>query len=86
MNGKGLLEDQVYKDIYLDNRTGMSIKQRKDRFFSILGEAIKADGSLFQWFLKVLIDAGTLLLENRAQRLTKKYEELAAGNYKYTFV
>ena len=73
---KGVMKDDKKRSIVGDRMTGLSEVERKNKLLNILKDTVAVDGSIFTWFIQILIDYDTRLSKSIAKKLKEKYEEV----------
>ena len=73
---KGVMKDDKKRSIVSDRMTGFTEVERKNRLFDILKDTVAVDGSIFTWFIQILIDYDTRLSKSIAKKLKEKYDEV----------
>ena len=72
---KGVMKDDKKRSI-LDRMAGLTEVERKNKLFDILKDTVAEDGSIFTWFIQILIDYDTRLSKSIAKKLKEKYDEV----------
>ena len=72
---RGVMTDDQKRSI-LDSMTGLTKVERMDKLLNILKDTVAVDGSIFTWFIQILIDYDTVLSKIGAEKLKKKYDEV----------
>ena len=75
-----LLEKKVInvelKTEVMDAKCGLTDDERKERLLKVLAESVKVFGiNLFRYIIKILKEEDTLLADNAAEILLKKYTD-----------
>ena len=74
-----LLEKKVInaeqKTEVMDEKCGLTIDERKEKLLKVLADTIKVIGKPFEYMIKILKDEDTLLADNAAETLLKKYTD-----------
>ena len=74
-----LLEKKVInaelKTEVMDEKCGLTIDERKEKLLKVLAESVKVVGKLFGYMIKILKDEDTVLADNAAETLLKKYTD-----------
>ena len=74
-----LLEKKVInaeqKTEVMDEKCGLTIDERKEKLLKVLADTIKVIGKPFGYMIKILKDEDTLLADNAAETLLKKYTD-----------
>ena len=73
---KGVMKDDKKRSIVGDRMTGLTEVERKNKLFDILKDTVAVDGSIFTWFIQILIDYDTRLSKSIANKLKEKYDEV----------
>ena len=73
---KGVMKDDKKRSIVSDRMTGLSEVERKNKLLNILKDTVAVDGSIFTWFIQILIDYDTRLSKSIANKLKEKYDEV----------
>ena len=71
---KGVMKDHQKRNI-LDNMIGLTEVQRMNKLLNILKDAVQLDGSIFTWFIQILVEYDTLISRSIAKKLQEKYKE-----------
>ena len=76
-----LLEKKVInvelKTEVMDTKCGLTVDERKEKLLKVLTDSIKVVGKLFGYMIKILKDEDTVLADNAAETLLKKYTDYA---------
>ena len=72
---KGVMKDHQKRSIVGDRMTGLSEVQRMNKLLNILKDAVQLDGSIFTWFIQILVEYDTLISKSIANKLQEKYKE-----------
>ena len=70
------MKDDKKRSIVSDRMTGLSEVERKNKLLNILKDTVAVDGSIFTWFIQILIDYDTRLSKSIANKLKEKYDEV----------
>ena len=73
---KGVMKDHQKRNI-LDSMIGLTEVQRMNKLLNILKDAIQLNGSIFTWFIQILVEYDTLISTSIAKKLQEKYKEEA---------
>ena len=73
---KGVMTDDERRSIVDERMTGLSEVERKNKLLNILKDTVAVDGSIFTWFIQILIDYDTRLSKSIANKLKEKYDEV----------
>ena len=73
---KGVMKDDEKRSIVGDRMTGLTEVERKNKLFDILKDTVAVDGSIFTWFIQILIDYDTRISKIIANKLKEKYDEV----------
>ena len=72
-----LLEKKVInaelKTEVMDAKCGLTVDERKEKLLKVLAESVKVVGKLFEYMIKILKEEDTVLADNAAKMLLKKY-------------
>ena len=72
----GVMTDDKKRSIVGDRMTGLTEVERKNKLLNILKDTVAVDGSIFTWFIQILIDYDTRLSKSIAKKLKEKYDEV----------
>ena len=61
----------------MDAKCGLTVDERKEKLLKVLADSIKVVGKLFGYMIKILKDEDTVLADNAAETLLKKYTDYA---------
>lgn len=61
------------RELVTDNEAGFSTDWQRDKLLDILRDTAKFDGSVFEWFIKVLEDHNTRISMKIAQNFREQY-------------
>ena len=74
-----LLEKKVisaeFKTEVMDEKCGLTADERKEKLLKVLAESVRVLGKLFGYVIKILKEENTLLADNAAEILLKKYTD-----------
>ena len=74
-----LLEKKVInaelKTKVMDEKCGLTVDERKEKLLKVLAESVKVVGKLFEYMIKILKEEDTVLADNAAEMLLKKYTD-----------
>ena len=59
----------------MDPKCGLTADERKDKLLKVLADSIKIVGKLFGYMVKILKDENTVLSDNAAETILKKYTD-----------
>ena len=71
---KGVMKDHQKRNI-LDRMIGLTEVQRMNKLLNILKDAVQLNGSIFTWFIQILVEYDTLISTSIAKKLQEKYKE-----------
>ena len=71
---RGVMKDHQKRNI-LDSMIGLTEVQRMNKLLNILKDAVQLDGSIFTWFIQILIEYDTFISTSIAKKLQEKYKE-----------
>ena len=57
----------------MDEKCGLTADERKEKLLKVLAESVKVVGKLFEYMIKILKEEDTVLADNAAKMLLKKY-------------
>ena len=71
---RGVMKDHQKRNI-LDSMIGLTEVQRMNKLLNILKDAVQLDGSIFTWFIQILVKYDTVISKSIAKKLQEKYKE-----------
>lgn len=72
----GIITDKEKSTIVSDRMTGLSKDERMEELLKELKKAVKQNGAIFMWFIKILKDYDTVVSKAVAENLMKQYTEV----------